>query len=171
GTRAGVACVPTVDGIRGRSRTPAPRRRRPAGRIAARARTARDRGVRRRRTGGAGRDRAIRLRGARRAPQGWQRAATSPGDRGATGSIVTIDEAYRHCEDVTRLRAGNFYHGIRLLPAPRRAALCAVYALARKVDDIADGPLPDDDKLRLLDAVRADVGALGTVGDDPVFVA
>jgi phytoene synthase len=85
--------------------------------------------------------------------------------------VVTTDEAYRHCEDVTRLRAGNFYHGIRLLATPRRAALCAIYALARKVDDIADGPLPDEEKLRLLGGVRADLGALGTLEDDPVLVA
>jgi len=84
---------------------------------------------------------------------------------------VNVGAAYRHCEDVTRLRAGNFYHGIRLLPAPRRAALCAVYALARKVDDIADGQLPDEEKLRLLGGVRADLGALGTLDDDPILVA
>jgi len=84
---------------------------------------------------------------------------------------MTVESAYHHCEDVTRLRAGNFYHGIRLLPAPRRAALCSVYALARKVDDIADGPLPDEEKLRLLDAVRSDLGALGNLRDDPVLVA
>jgi 15-cis-phytoene synthase len=84
---------------------------------------------------------------------------------------VQVEAAYRYCEDVTRLRAGNFYHGIRLLPAPRRAALCSVYALARKVDDIADGPLPDEEKLSLLDAVRSDLGALRNLRDDPVFVA
>jgi len=84
---------------------------------------------------------------------------------------VTADAAYRYCEDVTRLRAGNFYHGIRLLPAPRRAALCAVYALARKVDDIADGTLPREEQLRLLDEVRGQLGALGALEDDPVLVA
>ena len=84
---------------------------------------------------------------------------------------MNVGAAYRHCEDVTRLRAGNFYHGIRLLPAPRRAALCAVYALARKVDDIADGPLEQEEQLRLLGDVRSRLGALGAVEDDPVLVA
>jgi phytoene synthase len=84
---------------------------------------------------------------------------------------MTLDAAYRHCEEITRSRAGNFYHGIRLLPAPRRAALCAVYALARRVDDIADGDLPSDEKLRLLRVARADLGALEVPGDDPVLTA
>jgi phytoene synthase len=84
---------------------------------------------------------------------------------------VKAAAAYRYCEDVTRLRAGNFYHGIRLLPAPRRAALCAVYALARKVDDVADGPLPNAEKLRLLEDVREELRRLGAADDDPVLVA
>ena len=56
--------------------------------------------------------------------------------------------AYAHCEHVTRTRAGNFYWGIRLLPAPKRRALCAVYALAREIDDIGDGDLPTEAKAR-----------------------
>jgi 15-cis-phytoene synthase len=84
---------------------------------------------------------------------------------------VTVDEAYRFCEDVTRTRAGNFYHGIRLLPAPRRGALCAVYALARRIDDIADGPLPQEERLRCLGRIRADVGALESERNDHVLVA
>jgi phytoene synthase len=84
---------------------------------------------------------------------------------------VNVEAAYRFCEDVTRTRAGNFYHGIRLLSAPRRSALCTVYALARRIDDIADGDLPDDEKLQDLRQVRADVAALDAAVDDPVFVA
>jgi phytoene synthase len=84
---------------------------------------------------------------------------------------MTLAEAYRHCEEVTRSRAGNFYHGIRLLPAPRRAALCAVYALARRVDDIADGDLTADAKLHLLESVRTEVGALGAESDEPTMIA
>ncbi len=47
-------------------------------------------------------------------------------------------------------RGSSFYYGIRLLPRDRREALFAVYAVARRIDDIADGDLPDDEKLRLL---------------------
>jgi len=52
-----------------------------------------------------------------------------------------IAMAYSHCERVTRTRARNFYYGIRLLPPRKRASMCALYAMARRVDDIGDGPL------------------------------
>jgi phytoene synthase len=86
---------------------------------------------------------------------------------------ATVAEAYATCEDITRREAGNFYYGIRLLPAGKRAALCAVYALARRIDDIGDGDLPPEDKLAGLAAVRASVRALaaGDDGGDPVLAA
>ena len=59
--------------------------------------------------------------------------------------------AYRHCESQTHAAAANLYYGIRLLPRAKRRAMCAVYAFARRVDDIGDGALPRDEKLRLLD--------------------
>jgi phytoene synthase len=82
-----------------------------------------------------------------------------------------LEAAYRHCEEVTRARAGNFYYGIRLLPERRRSALCAVYALARRIDDVADGALASEDKLDLLGRTRAELAALDAPGDDPVLVA
>ena len=39
-------------------------------------------------------------------------------------SVTGVEAAYRHCERVTRLRAGNFYYGIRLLPPDKREAMC-----------------------------------------------
>jgi phytoene synthase len=56
---------------------------------------------------------------------------------------------------VSSARGSTFYYGIRLLPRERREALFAVYELARRIDDIADGPLPDEEKLRLLAEERA----------------
>jgi len=52
-------------------------------------------------------------------------------------------------------RGSTFYYGMRLLPRERRQALFAVYALARRIDDIADGELPEAEKLRLLSEERA----------------
>jgi phytoene synthase len=85
----------------------------------------------------------------------------------------TLQEAYRSCAQITRREAGNFYYGIRLLPAGKRAALCAVYALARRIDDIGDGDLPLEEKLTGLAALRASVQALvtGDDGGDPVLAA
>lgn len=82
----------------------------------------------------------------------------------------TLAEAYAECERITKVEAGNFYYGIRLLPEPKRTALCAVYALARRVDDIGDGDLPRETKLKDLAGVRADLGRLGE-STDPVLVA
>lgn len=63
---------------------------------------------------------------------------------------MTLEHAYRHCELITRREAANFYYGIRLLTPERRRAMCAVYAFARRVDDIGDGGLPSAQKLSLL---------------------
>jgi phytoene synthase len=86
-------------------------------------------------------------------------------------SAVDVQTAYRHCEGVTRSRARNFYYGIRLLPPPKRHALSAVYAFARRVDDIGDGPLEPEDKLDHLAAARDSLAHLDHEGDDPVLVA
>jgi 15-cis-phytoene synthase len=76
------------------------------------------------------------------------------------GSITTVAAAYDECERITNAEAKNFAYGIRLLPAPKRRALSAVYALARRIDDIGDGPLPADGKRARLDGLRADVAGL-----------
>ncbi|MDP9094204.1 MAG: squalene/phytoene synthase family protein [Actinomycetota bacterium] len=79
--------------------------------------------------------------------------------------------AYAECERITREQARNFSWGIRLLPEPKRMALSAVYALARRIDDIGDGTLPAEEKLRLLADARAGAIAPADRPDDPVFVA
>jgi 15-cis-phytoene synthase len=83
--------------------------------------------------------------------------------------------AYEHCEQVTKTEARNFSYGIALLPQDKRRALSAVYALARRIDDIGDGDLPAADKLTALAAVREQVDELAA-GDsgpqpDPVLHA
>jgi len=77
---------------------------------------------------------------------------------------ATIEQAYADCEQITRREARNFYYGIRLLPPAKRSALSAVYALARRVDDIGDGDLPSADKVEQLAAVRASL-AVPAPGD------
>jgi 15-cis-phytoene synthase len=86
---------------------------------------------------------------------------------------ATTGEAYAECVEITRREAGNFYYGIRLLPPGKRAVLCAVYALARRIDDIGDGDLPPAEKLERLAEVRASVRdlAAGADGADPVLAA
>lgn len=79
--------------------------------------------------------------------------------------------AYHHCEEVTRQQARNFYYGIRLLPPRKRDALCAVYAFARRIDDLGDGDLPLPRKLEALARARDDLMRLDTRPNDPVLVA
>jgi 15-cis-phytoene synthase len=73
-----------------------------------------------------------------------------------------VRAAYQHCERVTRQEAKNFSYGISLLPGDKRRALSAVYAYARRIDDIGDGTMPPDAKITALEEARAQVTALGT---------
>ena len=82
-----------------------------------------------------------------------------------------LDADYRECERITREQARNFYWGIRLLPPAKRRALAAVYAVARRIDDIGDGTLPADEKLTLLAEARAGATAPDRDDDDPVLRA
>ena len=84
---------------------------------------------------------------------------------------MRVQEAYAHCESLTRKAAANFYYGIRLLPHEKRRATCAVYAFARRVDDIGDGDFHEREKLELLDVAEQALLALSTDGADPVIVA
>ncbi|WP_433186084.1 squalene/phytoene synthase family protein [Actinoallomurus sp. CA-150999] len=67
---------------------------------------------------------------------------------------MSASEAYRHCEQIVRTQARNFSYGIRLLPGPKRRALSAVYAFARRIDDIGDGDGPADKRLERLEEER-----------------
>ena len=51
-------------------------------------------------------------------------------------------EAYAETDRITRETAKNFAWGIRVLPGPKRRAIAALYAFARRVDDLADRPEP-----------------------------
>jgi 15-cis-phytoene synthase len=88
-----------------------------------------------------------------------------------------VSAAYQYCEQVTQAEAKNFSYGIRLLPPGKRQALSAVYAFARRIDDIGDGTLPVAEKLESLARARADITALAadpvpaTADGDPVLVA
>src|SRR4029078_571533 len=64
--------------------------------------------------------------------------------------------------------ARNFAYGIRVLPKDQRRAISAIYAFARRVDDVADGQLPVEQKRERLHALR---DTLDSPSSDPVFVA
>jgi phytoene synthase len=88
-----------------------------------------------------------------------------------TDQPAQIAAAYAECERIMVSAAKNFSYGIRLLAPDKRGALAAVYALARRIDDIGDGTLPAAEKLRLLDDARRDIKAIGGPASDPVLLA
>jgi len=81
---------------------------------------------------------------------------------------VTVESAYAEVERLTRREARNFAYGIMVLPRPKRQAIAAIYAFARRVDDIADGELPLEEKRAGLEALRA---GLDSASEEPMLVA
>jgi 15-cis-phytoene synthase len=79
---------------------------------------------------------------------------------------IEIERAYETCDDITRQAAANFYYGIRLLPRAKRQAMSAVYAFARRVDDIGDENLGSDAALAALAAERDSLRTLEEGGVD-----
>ena len=91
-----------------------------------------------------------------------------------TVPALEIAHCYRQCEQITRHEAANFYYGIRLLPRQRRDAMCAVYAFARRIDDIGDeGTTTMRSCRRCASSARWSPGSIRTTArvDDPVRVA
>jgi phytoene synthase len=97
-----------------------------------------------------------------------------------TVPAIELEHAYRACEDITRREAANFHYGIRLLPRDKRQAMSAVYAFARRVDDIGDGHGEPVAKLAALDGERANLAAIAQgarngwcpgVGGNPIITA
>jgi squalene synthase HpnC len=85
---------------------------------------------------------------------------------------VSLADAYRHCEDIVRSHDENFPVVSRFLAAPKRPALAAIYAFARRSDDIADAAAPCAARLEGLDRMEAALlRALDGDPQGPVFTA
>jgi 15-cis-phytoene synthase len=83
---------------------------------------------------------------------------------------MNVEAAYAECRGISRASGSTFYAGMRLLPARRRDAIFAIYALARRIDDIADGELSAGDKLDALEGIRDELSRLPE-SDDLVLAA
>jgi phytoene synthase len=87
---------------------------------------------------------------------------------------LTLDEAYAACRTIARREAKNFYYAFVALPAPRRNAICAIYAFMRQADDLSDDESFSREERRIrLDAWLAEWRAVceGAESADPVFLA
>ncbi len=88
--------------------------------------------------------------------------------------IPDVPSAYAVCRGIARNQAKNFYYAFVALPAPKRDAICAVYAFMRQADDLSDDEsqaIPDR-KLALEAWLGKWHDALaGAPTADPVFIA
>jgi phytoene synthase len=80
-------------------------------------------------------------------------------------AATEVERAYAHCRELAKASGSSFYAGMRLLAPDRRDAMFAVYALARRIDDVADGGLAPDEKLVELGAIRRSLDGPASSGD------
>ena len=73
------------------------------------------------------------------APHSAPTGPPAPGADASPKRDKTLRRSFAHCHRITKQRARNFYHGLRLTPEPKRSALFAIYAFMRQCDDLADG--------------------------------
>lgn len=85
-----------------------------------------------------------------------QRGQSPTHDRGQAASAA--DEAHVH--EIVRSSGTSFYGAMRTLPKEQRDAMFAIYAFCREIDDIADDPLPPDEKAAALTEWRAEIDRL-----------
>ena len=91
---------------------------------------------------------------------------------------MTLDAAYAECRLIARREAKNFYYSFVALPAPRRNAICAIYAFMRQADDLSDDEtISIEERRKHLDAWLREWREVCANPDrkiasvDPVFIA
>lgn len=92
-----------------------------------------------------------------------------------------IEAAFEYCRQVSWKHAKTFYFATHFLPAPKRRAVHAVYALCRYVDDIVDHcedklsrrSLTKEKIISLINKWRSDLEACyaGAIIDHPIMIA
>lgn len=86
-----------------------------------------------------------------------------------------LELAFEACREITRRQAGNFYHGLKLTPEPKRSALYAIYAWMRAADDIVDAHDSELARRSRLDEFTARTAAVfdnaPTDSPDPMWLA
>lgn len=88
--------------------------------------------------------------------------------------MISNDNARKYCQRLTWAEARNFAYGIRLLSPDRRRAMTALYAMARRIDDIGDGDWTKKRKQEALREQHEMIDALerGDISDpnDPILL-
>lgn len=90
----------------------------------------------------------------------------------ASPAAISREDAFAHCEALTRAHYENFPVGSRLIPGDLRPHVCSIYAFARTADDFADEPgLERDERLRRLDGWGRNLDACLAEPEGPIFTA
>jgi 15-cis-phytoene synthase len=86
---------------------------------------------------------------------------------------VSVEDSYRQCQQIAKRTGKNFYYSFVVMPAEKRAAMCAIYAFMRRSDDIADGAANPAVASEGLKEWRAAVDAAlrGQTTDEPILPA
>ena len=54
--------------------------------------------------------------------------------------LVSVEEAYEYCRQITAKYSKTFYMGTSLMPKEKRRAIWAIYVWCRRTDELVDGP-------------------------------
>jgi len=87
---------------------------------------------------------------------------------------MNTKQAYRHCLNISKNHYENFPVASWVLPHRMRLPTAAIYAFARRADDLADeGNLTNEQRITELEQLAQQVEHLfnGEKSDDPVFIA
>ncbi|WP_390631160.1 15-cis-phytoene synthase CrtB [Leptothermofonsia sichuanensis] len=58
-------------------------------------------------------------------------------------NLVSLEEAYERCRQITAKYSKTFYIGTLLMPPAKRRAIWAIYVWCRRTDELVDGPAAD----------------------------
>lgn len=75
-----------------------------------------------------------------------------PVDQALMKKAWNLTDSFRYCERLTRQHYENFPVGSLLIPKRLRPHVCAIYAFARRADDLADEDFPEPDRIPALEA-------------------
>ncbi|VAW68452.1 Squalene synthase [hydrothermal vent metagenome] len=87
---------------------------------------------------------------------------------------MNVKQAYGHCLSISKNHYENFPVASWILPRQMRLPVAAIYAFARRADDIADeGEMSDETRIDELNQLAQQINALfaGEASEDPVFIA
>ncbi|MGB5593284.1 MAG: 15-cis-phytoene synthase CrtB [Crocosphaera sp.] len=55
-------------------------------------------------------------------------------------ALVSVEESYQRCRQITQKYSKTFYLGTLLMPPEKRRAIWAIYVWCRRTDELVDGP-------------------------------